>query len=72
MYDTGEGVSKDYKQAMHWFKKSAEQGNAEAQYNLGVMYYTGKDTPKDYKQAMHWFKKSIFSIFKNLFTTQFL
>ena len=29
------GVEKDYKQAIEWWKKSAEQGNANAQFNLG-------------------------------------
>jgi TPR repeat protein len=31
MYDNGEGVTQDYKQAVHWWTKAAEQGNASAQ-----------------------------------------
>ena len=38
--------------------KKAEQGNADAQYNLGFMYGTGKGIPQDYKQAVHWYTKS--------------
>ena len=30
-YYEGEGVEQDYKQAVEWWKKSAEQGNAVAQ-----------------------------------------
>ena len=39
-------------------KKSAEQGNPSAQYNLGVMYYTGQGTSKNYVEAFKWYKKS--------------
>jgi len=33
----------------------AEQGNAEAQYQLGSKYYAGAGVPKDYVQAYKWF-----------------
>jgi hypothetical protein len=36
MYNFGEGVLKDYKQAVYWYQKAADQGYAEAQSNLGV------------------------------------
>ena len=39
-------------------KKSAEQGYAAAQNNLGVMYNYGEGTLKDLKQAAFWIKKS--------------
>ena len=35
---------------------AAEQGNADAQDNLGVMYANGKGVPQDYKIAVKWFK----------------
>ena len=34
---------------------AAEQGNAAAQYNIGVMYYKGQGVPQDYVQAHMWF-----------------
>ena len=37
---------------------SAEQGDAEAQYNLGLMYYSGDDVPQDYEKAFELFTKS--------------
>ena len=58
MYDNGEGTLKDPKQAFYWYKKSAEQGHATAQFNLGTMYIHGEGTPKDLKQAAFWIKKS--------------
>ncbi len=45
-------------QSFKEIKKSAEQGNAYAQYNLGVMYHEGEGTLKNYKKALYWHKKS--------------
>ena len=45
-------------QAVELFKKSADQGYANAQSNLALMYYNGEGVQKDYKQAVEWFKKS--------------
>ena len=44
--------------AFEWFRKSAEQGNAGAQYELGLMYRKGLFVPKDEKIAFKWFRKS--------------
>ena len=35
-YAKGLGVPQDYKEAVKWYRLSAEQGVAQAQYNLGV------------------------------------
>lgn len=39
-------------------KKSAEQGDAKAQYNLGVCYYNGNGVEKDYQEAVKWYRKA--------------
>lgn len=39
-------------------KRSAEQGNAEAQYKLGLMYDIGKEVDQDYQKAFEWYEKS--------------
>jgi len=36
----------------------AEQGNAYAQDNLGVMYEYGQGVPQDYAEAVKWFRKA--------------
>jgi TPR repeat protein len=36
MYQSGKGVRPDMKKAAKLFKLSADQGNAEAQLNLGI------------------------------------
>ncbi len=58
MYAKGEGVPQDYAQAMSWYKKAAEQGNAFAQFNLGLMYEKGRGVPQDDGQAVVWYKKA--------------
>jgi TPR repeat protein len=37
MYYNGEGVDKDYKQAIEWFEKAANQGCKEAKRKLDSM-----------------------------------
>ena len=36
----------------------AEQGYAEAQYNLGVMYHEGQGVPQNDAEAVKWFRKA--------------
>jgi TPR repeat protein len=38
MYREGEGVPQNYAEALKWFRKAADQGNANAQFKLGIMY----------------------------------
>ena len=38
--------------------QAAEQGNAQAQYNLGVMYDNGQGVRRDHKIAKEWFGKA--------------
>jgi len=52
---TGEGVPQDYGEAAKWYRKAADQGNAKAQYHLGLMYAKGRGVPMDYVQALMWF-----------------
>ena len=51
-----------YAWAARYFHESAEKGNAEAQYRLGVMYFRGmrgtpdqRGIPGDRRKAMKWF-----------------
>ncbi|EMS2178467.1 tetratricopeptide repeat protein [Neisseria gonorrhoeae] len=38
--------------------QAAEQGNAAAQFNLGVMYENGQGVGQDYVQAVQWYRKA--------------
>ena len=58
MYDNGQGVRQDYAQAVQWYLKAAEQGYADAQYNLGLMYEKGQGVRQSKIVAKEWFKKA--------------
>lgn len=55
----------DYTTAMRGFRVLAEQGAAEAQFNLGAMYATGQGMPQDFRvlelarvEAVKWYRKA--------------
>ncbi len=50
-YDKG-----DYATALKEWRPLAEQGNAEAQYGLGVMYRDSRGVSQDYEQALRWYR----------------
>ena len=54
-YSDGLGVTRDYKEALKWFRKSALHGNASGQLNLGLMYRDGHGVEKDHDEAAKWF-----------------
>jgi len=46
----------DYKTALEVWQPLAEQGNARAQNNLGVMYENGKGVPQNIAEAVKWYR----------------
>ena len=48
--------SGDYATALKEWKPLAEQGDAEAQNNLGSLYQNGLGVTQDYKVAVQWYK----------------
>ena len=59
MYSNGESVYVDYQQAVYWFKKSADQKFAPAQFRLGEMYYFEKGgLQRDLDKAIALFTKA--------------
>jgi len=48
----------DYKTAVYEWRKAANQGDADAQSNLGWMYDSGKGVSQDYKEAVKWYRKA--------------
>ena len=47
MHHLGKGVPPSYVKAVKWYRLAAEQGHAEAQYNVAVMYGRGIRAPGD-------------------------
>ena len=58
MYEHGHGVSESDAEAFKWYRKAAEQGYADAQYNLGNMYDKGRGVPEDKAEALKWWRKA--------------
>ncbi len=56
MYRSGQGVARDDKEAVKWYRRAAEQGDAFAQYNLGVAYANEKGVPRNDKEAVKWLR----------------
>ena len=53
-----EKASKGDAQARQALEKAAAQGDADAQFGLGVMYSLGQGVPQDYAQARQWLEKA--------------
>ncbi|MGR3218297.1 MAG: tetratricopeptide repeat protein, partial [Candidatus Anammoxibacter sp.] len=53
-YYYGRGVAQDYKKAVYWYRKAAEQGDAMAQNSLGEMYESGLGVERNYVEAYKW------------------
>ena len=43
---------------MTWYRKAADQGRADAQFNLALMYANGQGVPQDHAEAMTWYRKA--------------
>lgn len=58
--DVGDAAYRDrhYAGALRWYRKAAEYGNQEAQYDLGYLYANGQGTKQDYPRAMAWYRKA--------------
>jgi hypothetical protein len=58
MYYNGEGTPVNKAEAFKWYKKAAEQGEANAQNNLAFMYNKGEGTPVNKAEALKWYNKA--------------
>ncbi len=58
LYLNGEGVAKNYVQAIRWYRSAASQGDVVAQFNLGNIYDRGRGVARDPSEAAGWFKKA--------------
>lgn len=59
LYRNGQGVGRDLRRAMDWFRKSADQGLAGAQWDLGYMYAEGIAQPRDEVLARRWLESAV-------------
>ena len=54
-YMEGKGIEKNEEEALKWYRKAAEQGDADSEYAIGQYYeYDGNDI----KLAIEWYRKA--------------
>ena len=51
-------ASGDYKAAYAKWHDLAEKGDANAQFNLGLMYHSGLQVPFDEQKAVYWYQRA--------------
>ena len=47
-----------YSEALPLYQQTANQGDASAQLNLGIMYHNGQGVTADINQAAYWYRKA--------------
>jgi TPR repeat protein len=58
LFFQGLGVRPSDALAASWLRRAADQGHAEAQYQLGRQYLDGRGVPLDRKEAVVWLRKA--------------
>ena len=48
----------DDAEAVQWYRRGADQGDAYAQFNLGNMYFEGRGVPQDDAEAVKWYRRA--------------
>jgi TPR repeat protein len=51
-------VAQSNKEAFRWFKKSAELGFANAQFNIAQQYGEGEGIANSHEKAVQWYAKA--------------
>jgi hypothetical protein len=56
--DDAPAEDEKYAELVRRDRPAAEQGDAKAQHNIGVLYANGWGVPQDYAEAMRWYRKA--------------
>src|SRR4051794_970055 len=55
-YEQGNGGPRNAGEAVKWYRKAAELGNATAQFNLGLLLAKGRGVPGDPGEGAKWYQ----------------
>ena len=58
-YASGEGVPQDDAEAVRWYRLAADQGDASAQINLGVITPPADGVRQDDAEAVRWYRLAV-------------
>lgn len=59
IYNNGDGVPQNYRDALVWFRRAAERGHVDAQIELGRMFLHGKGVRQDNVMAYVWLNLAV-------------
>ncbi len=54
LYEEGDGVLRDGKEAVRWYEQAARAGHREGQYRYGLALMDGRGVVQDYQAAFKW------------------
>jgi TPR repeat protein len=54
LYARGDGIPRDDRRAVEWYRKAAARGDATAMFGLASAYHRGAGVPRDPDAARHW------------------
>lgn len=52
------GVTQNFEKAAFWFREAADNGVANAAYNLGVLFHQGLGVERDLDRALYWYREA--------------
>lgn len=58
IYEHGNGVPRDYTEALKWYRKAADLNFPLGLYSVGNMYFYGLGVPPDAREAMRWYRRA--------------
>ena len=58
LYEDGRGVPQSSEDAATWYRRAADQGDAEAQWSLGMLWEAGPGMTHDLEEAKEWYRKA--------------
>ncbi|WP_410969023.1 tetratricopeptide repeat protein, partial [Salmonella sp. SAL4444] len=58
LYGNGQGVARDYDEALRWLRKSAAQEHGAALKEIGRCYENGWGVTQNLTEAVEWYRKA--------------
>lgn len=58
LYEEGDGVLRDHKEAVRWYEEAAKLGHREGQYLYAMALIEGRGMVQDYQAALKWLESA--------------
>lgn len=57
-YLVGQGVAQDYRVALEWYQRAADQDHPMALCRIGTIHDLGRGVPRDMSEALRWYRRA--------------